>query len=168
MFRISLLYSLHLIYIPVISKMTTDQGKRKAMPPSITRNPKPLSSSSSSSSSSSLSPSSSRTTSSKRTTQAQPHKPTAAPTTTKPAKPSREPSHGSKSQSEQHRSQHRGQPLEAASILNNPRLQQVTGLHPRKLSSWAGVRPPIDELARLQWAMSLPDVYPVKRPRGNF
>ncbi|KAI1481427.1 hypothetical protein F4774DRAFT_50348 [Daldinia eschscholtzii] len=60
------------------------------------------------------------------------------------------------------------QPLEAASILSHPRLQQVTGLHPRKLAWWKGVHPPRDELERLQWVMSLPDAYPVKRPKGNF
>ncbi|KAI2624598.1 hypothetical protein GGS26DRAFT_204644 [Hypomontagnella submonticulosa] len=64
--------------------------------------------------------------------------------------------------------QYHGRPLEAASILTHPRLQQATGLHPRKLSWWRGVRPPKDELIRLQWAMSLPDRYPAKRPRGNF
>ncbi|KAI0112770.1 hypothetical protein F4776DRAFT_339939 [Hypoxylon sp. NC0597] len=61
-----------------------------------------------------------------------------------------------------------GRPLEAAAILNNPRLQQVTGVHPRKLSSYSGVQPSRDELMRLQWVMSLPDPYPVKRPKGNF
>ncbi|KAI2467460.1 hypothetical protein F4781DRAFT_308811 [Annulohypoxylon bovei var. microspora] len=66
------------------------------------------------------------------------------------------------------RSQHYGRPLEIASLLNNPRLQQVTGLHPRRTSWWNGTQPPIDELARLQWVMSLPDTYPGKRPKGNF
>ncbi|KAI1471691.1 uncharacterized protein F4812DRAFT_188709 [Daldinia caldariorum] len=61
-----------------------------------------------------------------------------------------------------------GQPLEAASILSHPRLQQVTGLHPRKLGWWKGVHPPRDELERLKWVMSLPDTYPIKRPKGNF
>ncbi|KAI1653666.1 hypothetical protein F4813DRAFT_247735 [Daldinia decipiens] len=61
-----------------------------------------------------------------------------------------------------------GQSLEAASILSHPRLQQVTGLHPRKVSWWKGAHPPRDELARLQWVMNLPDTYPVKRPKGNF
>ncbi|KAI1759055.1 hypothetical protein GGR53DRAFT_180061 [Hypoxylon sp. FL1150] len=59
-------------------------------------------------------------------------------------------------------------PLEAATILSNPRLRQVTGLHPRKAMWWTGVQPPLDELARLQWVMSLPDAYPVKRPKGNL
>ncbi|KAI1780746.1 hypothetical protein F4818DRAFT_15297 [Hypoxylon cercidicola] len=59
-------------------------------------------------------------------------------------------------------------PLEAAAILSNPRLRQVTGLHPRKASWWNGLQPPSEELARLQWVMSLPDVYPIKRPKGNF
>ncbi|KAI1802351.1 hypothetical protein F4811DRAFT_405344 [Daldinia bambusicola] len=63
---------------------------------------------------------------------------------------------------------HHGPPLEAASILSNPRLQQVTGLHPRRLGWWKGVHPPRDELQRLQWVMSLPDTYPIKRPKGNF
>ncbi|KAI0901366.1 hypothetical protein F4806DRAFT_191457 [Annulohypoxylon nitens] len=66
------------------------------------------------------------------------------------------------------KNQYPGRPLEAASILNNPRLQQVTGLLPRKAARWNGMRPPIDELIRLQWVMSLPDQYPVKRPKGNF
>ncbi|KAI1457920.1 hypothetical protein F4805DRAFT_160432 [Annulohypoxylon moriforme] len=66
------------------------------------------------------------------------------------------------------KTQHPSRPLEAASILNNPRLQQVTGMHPRKASWWNGMHLPIDELIRLQWAMNLPDVYPVKRPRGNL
>ncbi|KAI0385537.1 hypothetical protein F5Y04DRAFT_187354 [Hypomontagnella monticulosa] len=64
--------------------------------------------------------------------------------------------------------QRHGRPLEAANILTHPRLQQATGLHPRKLSWWSGLRPPKDELIRLQWAMSLPDRYPAKRPKGNF
>ncbi|KAI8958191.1 hypothetical protein F5Y11DRAFT_51319 [Daldinia sp. FL1419] len=63
---------------------------------------------------------------------------------------------------------HRARPLEPEAILSNPRLQQVTGLHPRKVSWWKAVHPPIDELARLQWAMSLPDAYPAKRPKGNY
>ncbi|KAI1091174.1 hypothetical protein F5B19DRAFT_286811 [Rostrohypoxylon terebratum] len=66
------------------------------------------------------------------------------------------------------KNQYPGRPLEAASILSNPRLQQVTGLLPRKAARWNGMRPPIDELIRLQWVMSLPDQYPVKRPKGNF
>ncbi|KAI1206151.1 uncharacterized protein F4807DRAFT_239264 [Annulohypoxylon truncatum] len=66
------------------------------------------------------------------------------------------------------KNQHPTRPLEAAAILSNPRLRQVTGLHPRKASWWKGVHPPMDELIRLQWVMSLPDAYPVKRPKGNF
>ncbi|OTA53327.1 hypothetical protein K449DRAFT_221387 [Hypoxylon sp. EC38] len=64
--------------------------------------------------------------------------------------------------------QHPGRPLEAAAILNDPRLKQVTGVHPRKLSSYSGLQPSRDELMRLQWVMNLPDPYPVKRPKGNF
>ncbi|OTA88618.1 hypothetical protein M434DRAFT_122708 [Hypoxylon sp. CO27-5] len=64
--------------------------------------------------------------------------------------------------------QHAGRPLEAAAILNDPRLKQVTGVHPRKLSSYSGLQPSRDELMRLQWVMNLPDPYPVKRPKGNF
>ncbi|KAI1388570.1 uncharacterized protein F4822DRAFT_250359 [Hypoxylon trugodes] len=66
------------------------------------------------------------------------------------------------------RNQHCGPQLEAASILNNPRLRQVTGLPTHKLARWNGMRPPRDELLRLRWALSFPDVYPVKRPKGNF
>ncbi|OTA98793.1 hypothetical protein M426DRAFT_17064 [Hypoxylon sp. CI-4A] len=60
-------------------------------------------------------------------------------------------------------------PLEAAAILGNPRLREVTGLHPRKElpSWWSGMEPSQEELAQLQWALNLPDVFPVKRPRGN-
>ncbi|KAI0880107.1 uncharacterized protein GGS22DRAFT_99870 [Annulohypoxylon maeteangense] len=64
--------------------------------------------------------------------------------------------------------QHHARPLEPASILSNPRLRQVTGMHPRKACWWNGMHLPKDELIRLQWAMTLPDVYPAKRPKGNF
>ncbi|KAI0843616.1 hypothetical protein F5Y06DRAFT_7588 [Hypoxylon sp. FL0890] len=84
-------------------------------------------------------------------------------TTTNPGKQSGRTSYDSAS-----RGQLSGRPLEAASILNNPRLQQVTGLHPRKLSWYSGLQPPRDELMRLRWVMNLPDPYPVKRPKGNF
>ncbi|KAI0593806.1 hypothetical protein F4775DRAFT_596873 [Biscogniauxia sp. FL1348] len=61
-----------------------------------------------------------------------------------------------------------GPDLEACNILSHPRLQQATGMLPRKLGWWEGVEPPHDELMRLQWTMSLPDTYPQKKPRGNF
>ncbi|XXG97451.1 hypothetical protein Hte_003752 [Hypoxylon texense] len=63
---------------------------------------------------------------------------------------------------------HHSRPLSAAAILSNPRLRQVTGLHPRKAMWWNGLQPPPEELARLQWALNLPDAYPVKRPKGNY
>ncbi|KAI1139901.1 hypothetical protein F5Y05DRAFT_335454 [Hypoxylon sp. FL0543] len=84
-------------------------------------------------------------------------------TRTNPGKRSGSISHDSASMG-----QHCGRPLEAASILNNPRLQQVTGLHPSKLSRYNSLQPSRDELMRLRWVMSLPDPYPVKRPKGNF
>ncbi|KAI1337538.1 hypothetical protein F5Y15DRAFT_147429 [Xylariaceae sp. FL0016] len=61
-----------------------------------------------------------------------------------------------------------GGALDARAILSNPRLQQVTGFLPRKTGLFDKLEPPIDELARLQWVMSLPDTFPAKRPRGNF
>ncbi|KAI2611332.1 uncharacterized protein GGS25DRAFT_191219 [Hypoxylon fragiforme] len=69
---------------------------------------------------------------------------------------------------EQQHQQSRGRPLEAAAILGNPRLQQITGLHPHKLAWLQAMQPPRAELERLQWALSLPEPYPKKRPRGNF
>jgi len=41
-------------------------------------------------------------------------------------------------------------------------------MKPHKLAAFNEARLPGDELVRLRWAMSLPDVYPVKRPKGNF
>ncbi|KAI4866556.1 hypothetical protein F4820DRAFT_245779 [Hypoxylon rubiginosum] len=97
---------------------------------------------------------------SKSSTPAQSHK---SITTATKSVQTRSSSHISTSGQPQH-----SRPLEAAAILSNPRLRQVTGLHPRKASWWNGLQPPADELARLQWVMSLPDVYPVKRPKGNY
>lgn len=53
-------------------------------------------------------------------------------------------------------------------ILKHPRLREVTGLLPRKLSHLRDVEIPPDELYRLRWAMNLPEPFPSKRPRGNF
>ncbi|KAI1506757.1 hypothetical protein F5X99DRAFT_404115 [Biscogniauxia marginata] len=61
-----------------------------------------------------------------------------------------------------------GPALTAKDILSHPRLQQATGMLPRKLRWWQGVEPPRDELVRLAWVMSLPDTYPRKKPKGNF
>ncbi|KAI1632286.1 hypothetical protein F4809DRAFT_105368 [Biscogniauxia mediterranea] len=61
-----------------------------------------------------------------------------------------------------------GPALEAFDILSHPRLQEATGMLPRKVGWWEGVEPPRDELRRLRWAMSLPDAYPRKKPKGNF
>ncbi|KAI5917975.1 hypothetical protein F4810DRAFT_610024 [Camillea tinctor] len=58
--------------------------------------------------------------------------------------------------------------LEVRDILSHPRLQQATGMLPRKVGWWEGLELSRDELSRLQWAMSLPDVYPRKKPKGNF
>ncbi|KAI0102482.1 hypothetical protein GGR51DRAFT_562655 [Nemania sp. FL0031] len=59
-------------------------------------------------------------------------------------------------------------PLRTRDILKNPRLQEVTGLLPRKLNLLGDVEIPPDELYRLAWAMTLPEPFPSKRPRGNF
>ncbi|KAI6093037.1 hypothetical protein F4821DRAFT_253784 [Hypoxylon rubiginosum] len=99
---------------------------------------------------------------SKPSAPAQSHKPI---TTATRSAPTRSSSHNNTSAQAQAQN---GRPLEAAAILSNPRLRQVTGLHPRKATWWNGVQPPLDELARLQWVMSLPDVYPVKRPKGHL
>ncbi|KAI1400722.1 hypothetical protein F4819DRAFT_359960 [Hypoxylon fuscum] len=133
--------------------MTIEQMKRRAGQPSDAKMP---------SSSSSCRPSTSS--GSKTSTPAQSRNPTTMATTKLGQSWNRSTCH---TYSAPGRQQH-GRPLEAAAILNNPRLQQVTGLHPRKASWWNGMQPPRDELARLQWVMSLPDLYPVKRPRGNF
>ncbi|KAI3319158.1 hypothetical protein HD806DRAFT_295379 [Xylariaceae sp. AK1471] len=58
--------------------------------------------------------------------------------------------------------------LKARDILKHPRLQQVTGLLPGKASLWGDKELPPDELYRLAWAMTLPETFPSKRPRGNF
>jgi hypothetical protein len=58
--------------------------------------------------------------------------------------------------------------LEAKDILKHPRLQQVTGLLPGKVNLWSDRELPPDELYRLAWAMTLPETFPSKRPRGNF
>ncbi|KAI1287190.1 hypothetical protein F5Y03DRAFT_124409 [Xylaria venustula] len=52
-------------------------------------------------------------------------------------------------------------------ILNCPRLQQVTGLLPRNIDLWAERELPPSELRRLAWAMTLPEPFPRKRPRGE-
>ncbi|KAI1132600.1 hypothetical protein F5Y10DRAFT_197449 [Nemania abortiva] len=59
-------------------------------------------------------------------------------------------------------------PLRTKDILKSPRLQEVTGLLPRKLNLLGDVEIPPDELYRLAWAMTLPEPFPSKRPRGNF
>ncbi|KAI8955789.1 hypothetical protein F4801DRAFT_175938 [Xylaria longipes] len=57
--------------------------------------------------------------------------------------------------------------LRTVDILNNPRLQQVTGLLPRKVDTWSDRVLPPDELYRLAWAMALPEPFPSKRPQGE-
>ncbi|KAI0425621.1 hypothetical protein F5Y09DRAFT_95381 [Xylaria sp. FL1042] len=59
-------------------------------------------------------------------------------------------------------------PLRTRDILSCPRLQQVTGLLPRKVDLWADRELPPDELYRLAWAMALPEQFPMKRPRGEI
>ncbi|KAI8630729.1 hypothetical protein F5Y19DRAFT_473846 [Xylariaceae sp. FL1651] len=58
--------------------------------------------------------------------------------------------------------------LKAKDILKHPRLQQVTGFLPRNAKLWKDRELPADELSRLAWAMTLPEPFPSKRPRGNF
>ncbi|KAI0517238.1 hypothetical protein F5B22DRAFT_114815 [Xylaria bambusicola] len=57
--------------------------------------------------------------------------------------------------------------LRTRDILRSPRLQQVTGILPRKADLWADRELPPDELYRLAWAMRLPEPFPAKRPRGE-
>ncbi|KAI0436881.1 hypothetical protein F4803DRAFT_199771 [Xylaria telfairii] len=57
--------------------------------------------------------------------------------------------------------------LRTEDILNNPRLQQVTGLLPEKVGIWSSRELPPDELYRLAWAMALPEPFPSKRPLGE-
>lgn len=59
-------------------------------------------------------------------------------------------------------------PLKTRDILRNPRLQQVTGIFPGKADLWSGRELPPNELSRLAWAMTLPEPFPFKRPRGEF
>ncbi|KAI0804969.1 hypothetical protein GGR55DRAFT_309229 [Xylaria sp. FL0064] len=59
-------------------------------------------------------------------------------------------------------------PLRTKDILSSPRLQQVTGLLPSKVDLWADRELPPDELYRLAWAMTLPEPFPMKRPRGEI
>ncbi|KAI0147135.1 hypothetical protein GGR57DRAFT_267024 [Xylariaceae sp. FL1272] len=58
--------------------------------------------------------------------------------------------------------------LKAKDVLKNPRVQQVTGLLPAKVSLWNDRELPPAELYRLAWAVTLPEPFPRKRPRGNF
>ncbi|KAI0862472.1 hypothetical protein F4860DRAFT_115282 [Xylaria cubensis] len=58
--------------------------------------------------------------------------------------------------------------LRTVDILNNPRLQQVTGLLPSKVDAWSNRDLPPDELYRLAWAMALPEPFPSKRPQGEL
>ncbi|KAI0972866.1 hypothetical protein F4678DRAFT_31072 [Xylaria arbuscula] len=52
-------------------------------------------------------------------------------------------------------------------ILSSPRLQRVTGLLPRNIDLWADREFPPSELRRLAWAMTLPEPFPRRRPRGE-
>ncbi|GAW24897.1 hypothetical protein ANO14919_144920 [Xylariales sp. No.14919] len=52
-------------------------------------------------------------------------------------------------------------------ILKHPQLQKVTGVLPRKVDLWDDRELPPDEIYRLAWAMTLPEPFPVKRPRGE-
>ncbi|KAI0539358.1 hypothetical protein GGR58DRAFT_237562 [Xylaria digitata] len=58
--------------------------------------------------------------------------------------------------------------LRTRDILTNRRLQQVTGFLPRKVDLWDDREIPPDELDRLEWAMTLPEPFPTKRPRGEL
>ncbi|KAI0911720.1 hypothetical protein F4823DRAFT_270477 [Ustulina deusta] len=58
--------------------------------------------------------------------------------------------------------------LRTRDIITNPRLQQVTGILPRKVDLWADRELPPEELYRLAWAMRLPEPFPAKRPRGEI
>ncbi|KAI1426347.1 hypothetical protein F5Y12DRAFT_713343 [Xylaria sp. FL1777] len=58
--------------------------------------------------------------------------------------------------------------LRTRDIIKSPRLQQVTGLLPRKVDLWADRVLPPEELYRLAWAMALPEPFPTKRPRGEI
>ncbi|RYP80675.1 hypothetical protein DL769_002357 [Monosporascus sp. CRB-8-3] len=57
--------------------------------------------------------------------------------------------------------------VDSRTVLDDARLQRVTGLLPHKMSKWAGKEPPADELALLARAMNL-ESCPVRRPKGNY
>ncbi|KAI1157609.1 hypothetical protein F5B18DRAFT_154022 [Nemania serpens] len=59
------------------------------------------------------------------------------------------------------------QALRTRDILRNPRLQQITGVRPGRLNLAGVAELPPEELRRLAWAMSLPEPFPFKRPRGD-
>lgn len=59
-------------------------------------------------------------------------------------------------------------PLNTRDLLRSPRLQQVTGIFPGKADLWSGRELPPHELNRLAWAMTLPEPFPTKRPRGEL
>jgi len=83
-----------------------------------------------------------------------------------PTEPRHSPGHlGSGAASADHR---RGLPkLRTMDILRDPRLQRTTGFLPEKATSWRDRVIPPDELDKLACAMSLPDMWPAKRSRGN-
>ncbi|KAI1084892.1 hypothetical protein F5B20DRAFT_224370 [Whalleya microplaca] len=131
----------------ILPKMAIEQSKRRAVP-TPPSHPSHASSHASSS----------KTSEGKRQQRPQSHKTTATTTKTQSSQNSREAVPGKQPHGA----------LDAAAILNNPRLRQVTGLQTRKSGWWSNVKPPKEELARLQWVMSLPDTYPTKRPKGNY
>ncbi|KAI1364267.1 hypothetical protein F5Y08DRAFT_219216 [Xylaria arbuscula] len=57
--------------------------------------------------------------------------------------------------------------LRAKDVLSSPRLQRVTGLLARKAERWPDRELPREEIYRLAWAMTLPEPFPVSRPRGD-
>ncbi|RYP75954.1 hypothetical protein DL771_002026 [Monosporascus sp. 5C6A] len=57
--------------------------------------------------------------------------------------------------------------VDSRAVLDDARLQRVTGLLPHKMSTWAGKELPADELALLARAMNL-ESCPVWRPKGNY
>ncbi|KAI0392710.1 hypothetical protein F5Y17DRAFT_340821 [Xylariaceae sp. FL0594] len=58
--------------------------------------------------------------------------------------------------------------LRTMDVLTCPRLEEATGFLPDKAKSWRDLEVPPDELEKIIWAMSLPDLWPATRPRGNY
>lgn len=78
------------------------------------------------------------------------------PSSSSRSAPSRQPSHAHTPK------------LDTRAILSDPRLPQVTGILPHKISTWDGKKPPpADELALLRWTMSLEETFYPQHAAGG-